>query len=615
MWITAECVDGDYADPVIDSEDDIAEPVEHRRISGHFAGTDIRFTFYLPPKDHWQGRFFHSVYPLDDEHASARAIEFAAASGGYVVQTNSSGGYRADAAAAKYSRTVAQRYYDTADRIFGYIWGGSGGSFQTIAAMENSTGVWDGGVPFIVGDPSSIPNNFFSRAKARLVLGDKAAQIGDAVAPGSYADPYVGLDDAQRQVLREITDLGMPLRAWEDGAYVLGLQAPDGLLGFATQMKEVDPTYLDDFWSQPGYLGTEKSALGDRIRAARINHQSTITNIERGPHGTRVTLDAVPATDYDGMVDFTVGHEDRERAPATAKLDDSGVLTLADEQSGAPLQIGAEVSIDNHWYLALLDYTRHQVPQRAGFDAYDQYRWPDGSPRYPQRPLHAGSLISESVSGGGTHTGNIHGKVIAVSNLLDADAFPWHGDWYRRQVQQALGARFDDNFRLWFNDNADHQAEGRTPRLIDYTGILERALRDVAAWAETGRPPAASTRYSVSGSQIEVPAAAAERRGVQPVVELTADGEGRAEVVTGQPVRLQAIVDIPPGAGKVSEVAWNPTGDGGFVTDTALARTVSFDRPGIYFPAVRVTLRRDDDGPAPFADVLALGRVRVVVLP
>lgn len=614
MWITADCMDGEYADPVIDSEDDIAEPVGHRRISGHFAGTDIRFTFYLPPKSHWQGRFFHSVYPLDDEHATARAIEFAAASGGYVVQTNSSGGYRADAAAAKYSRTVAQRYYDTADRIFGYVWGGSGGSYQTIAAMENTSGVWDGGVPFIVGDPSSIPNNFFARAKTRLVLQDRAAQIGDAVAPGGDTDPYSGLDEAQRQVLHEITALGMPLRAWEDSAYVMGLDAPDGLLGFATQLKELDPTYLDDFWSQPGYLGTEKSALGDRIRAARIDHQSTITDIERSPKGTRVTLAAVPATDYDGMVDITVGH-DQEHPPATAKLDDSGFLTLADDQSGAPLRIGAEVRIDNRWYLALLDYPRHQVPQRAGFDAYDQYRWPDGSPRYPQRPVHAGSLISESVSGGGTHTGNIHGKVIAISNLLDADAFPWHGDWYRRQVHQALGDRFDDNFRVWFNDNADHHAPGRTPRLIDYTGILERALRDVAAWAETDQAPAASTRYDVAGSQIEVPAAAADRRGVQPVVELTADGDTRAEVVTRQPVRLQATVGIPTGAGNVSEIAWNPTGDGGFVTGTDLAITVSFDRPGIYYPAVRVTVRRGADGPAPFADVGALGRVRVIVLP
>lgn len=53
----------------------------------------------------------------------------------------------------------------------------------------------------------------------------------------------------------------------------------------------------------------------------------------------------------------------------------------------------------------------------------------------------------------------------------------------------------------------------------------------------------------------------------------------------------------------------------GFSSGTDLTRTVTFDRPGIYFLAVRVTLRRADDLPAPFVDVGVLGRVRVVVLP
>ena len=129
---------------------------------------------------------------------------------------------------------------------------------------------------------------------------------------------------------------------------------------------------------------------------------------------------------------------------------------------------------------------------------------PDGQPLYPQRPLEIGPLISRSVTGGGTHTGDIHGKVIVVDNLLDTDAFPWHADWYAAQVRQALGDRFDDNFRVWYNDNADHIGP-RTPRLVDYNGILQQALRDVSAWAEQGIAPPRSTRYEVVDSQVSVP--------------------------------------------------------------------------------------------------------------
>ena len=124
-------------------------------------------------------------------------------------------------------------------------------------------------MPFIVGVPTSIPNNFFVRAFARFVLAGKAAQIADAVAPGGSGDPFAGLDDLERSVLLEVTRMGVPLRAWEDYRYVLGLDAPDGLLGFGGTVRAIDPMYVNDFWTKPGYVGTEQSALGDLFRAAR----------------------------------------------------------------------------------------------------------------------------------------------------------------------------------------------------------------------------------------------------------------------------------------------------------------------------------------------------------
>jgi hypothetical protein len=561
MFVTADCVDPLYNQPVIDSEVDLTTPIPHHRVSGHFEGTEKRFTFYFPPESQWDGRFFHLVYPLDDENAEdgvppdfgpPARIASGADSGAYTVQTNGGGGYRVDAAAAKFSETVAARYYGTDRRIYGYIYGGSGGSYQTIGAIENTSGVWDGAVPFIIGVPTSIPNNFFVRAFARFVLGDEAAEIADAVAPGGSGDPYAGLDDLERSVLREVTRMGVPLRAWEDYRYVLGLDAPDGLLGFGGTVRAIDPTYVSDFWTEPGYAGTEQSALGDLLRAARTG------------------------------------------------------------------------DVDTDWNLALLTYHRHQVPRRAGFYAFDQFRDASGQPRYPQRPLEIGPLISASVTGGGTHTGNVHGKVITVVNLLDTDAFPWHGDWYAAQVRQALGDRFEDTFRIWYNDNADHISPPRTHRLVQYDGILQQALRDVAAWAEDGVAPPRSTRYSVTDSQVSVPADAADRRGIQPVVDLTVKGNrggDRVEVTAGQPVTFKASIQVPPHAGKVVATDWDFAGTGNFVPvpfgrpkpKVQVQTTFSYTSPGTYYAALRVTAHPDGDVATPFARVQNLDRVRIVV--
>lgn len=626
VQVTAECVDPSHGEPVIESETDRAEPVPHHRVSGHFAGSGKKFTFAYPPKELWEGRFFQSVYPLIDEKPGDDVLRFASASGGYVVQTNGGGGYKVDAAAAKFAKVVAARYYGSPQRIYGYIWGGSGGSYQTIAAMENTVGVWDGAVPFIVGDPTSIPNNFFARALARLVLQDKASLIADAVSPGGSGDPRGGLDEAEQEVLSEVTKLGVPLRAWGDYEYVLGLNDPMGLLGFATQIKTMDPTYADDFWTRPGYLGTEDSELGRRIRAAKIDHVARISLVERDARGipTKLVLDSVPAAAYSAPLDLRL--EGSTPAQVQGSLDrTTKTVSLAegnDARTLDGLNAGAALRVDNRWYVALAAYPRYQVPDAAGgFASYDQYRNRDGAPRYPQRRL-SGPVISAGVSGGGTHTGRINGKVIVISNLLDTDAFPLHGDWYSRQVKRALGASYDDHFRLWHNDNADHIAPGRTNRLIDYSGILQQALRDVSAWVETGQPPAPSTKYTITDGQVEVPGKAADRRGIQPVVDLTADGAHRLDVAAGVPVRLHATVEVPPGAGTIVGVDWDPLGTGDFAAAPVtvppleyleVTRAFTYPRPGIYIAQLRASAQRSGDASDPFTRVDNLGRVRIVV--
>lgn len=628
MWVTADCVDSLYSHPVIDSEIDLTTSVPIHKVSGHFEGTNKKFNFYFPPKSQWKGRFYHYVYPLISENAEDNAISFGADSGAYTVQTNGGSGYRVDAAAAKFSKTVAARYYGSSSRVYGYIWGGSGGSYMTISAIENTSGVWDGAVPFIPGTPTSIPNNFFVRAFARFVLADKAPQIADAVSPGGSGDPYVGLNEDEQAVLQEVTQLGVPLRGWMDNSYLLGLNDPQGLLGFAGTVRALDPTYANDFWSKPGYLGTEQSSLGDMFRAAKIDQMVGISQVTRNGENvpTSLMIDNAPASPKFPVLDFTL-----YAADGTTKIGTlSGSLNAATKvftiASGNQENVlnainnNAKLQIDNQWPLALLTYHRHQVPSQPGFSAWDQFRAPDGTPLYPQRPMEIGQLIAQSVTGGGTYTGSVNGKVIVVTNLLDVDAYPWDGDWYSQRVKANLGPSYDDNFRIWYNDYADHVAP-HNAFLVDYLGILEQALRDVSTWAEQGVAPAHSTRYEMVGNQVSIPANAAVRRGIQPVVDLTVKGTDRIDISSGQTVTFKAKIQVPTGAGKVVNTAWDFLGNGNFTTTTfgtpkqtvEVSMTYQYTKPGVYFPALRATSQREGDANTPFAKIQNLGRVRVVV--
>lgn len=215
ILVTANCTDSDYV-AVIDSETDETSPISHRKVSGHFNGTESLFNIYLPANGVWEGRFFQFVYPTHTENATDETIAFGADSGGYTIQINGGTGYRADAAAAKFSREVAAEYYKHEGRIHGYIYGGSGGSLQTSGALENTEGVWNGAVPIVQAIPISFMNNPTPRGLAGLVLGNKSDEIEDALKPGGSMDPYVGLNPVQHQILEEVTQLGNPILSWQD---------------------------------------------------------------------------------------------------------------------------------------------------------------------------------------------------------------------------------------------------------------------------------------------------------------------------------------------------------------------------------------------------------------
>lgn len=639
ILVTGDCIDPRFNTPYVDVEEERTTPVPHRYVHGGFIGTDAKFSFYFPPKEQYQRRFFQNTHQLlTSENTSPYNIGMAVATGAYFVQTNiggaerattteqavfgkldpTVGGYRVNAEAAKYSRIVAARIYGE-HRPYGYLYGGSGGAFQTISSAEHTSGVWDGFVPYVMGSPNSIPGVLTVRVHALRVLRmrNRFPAIMDAIDPGGSSNPYDGLNEEERAALEEATRLGFPPRGWWNHETMTG--GPLGLV--AGYVPLLDASYVDDFWSKPGYLGADPTSS---VARARIRHDATVVDVVNGPQ-KRLRLSSVPPGDLTGAdLVITTGANAGKSIPLGAATGDVvGVGFGANPAIANSIHSGDRVKIDNSWYLALQTYHRHQVP------APDMYGWKQfhdskGAPIYPQRQVLIGPIGAMN-GAGSLQSGRITGKMIAVEALMDIDALPWQADWYRTKVKDALGSRIDESFRLWFIDHAQHTPPAGVPaqaRTVSYQGVLEQALRDVSAWVERGVRPPTNTRYSVVESQVQVPAQAAQRGGIQPVVSLKANGRERADAAVGEPVTFVAEIVVPPGTGKVVAAEWDLLGVGDYPVAGQLAAasasarvktTYAYSKPGTYFPVIRATSQRDGDAKSPYARVQNLGRVRVVV--
>jgi hypothetical protein len=302
---------------------------------------------------------------------------------------------------------------------------------------------------------------------------------------------------------------------------------------------------------------------------------------------------------------------------------DLAVIDMPDlDKALSALRAGDTVHVDNSNFLAAQTYHRHQVPGPE-YPVWDQFRDADGTPIPPQRPFQLAPLFAAGAAGS-LPTGRIGGKMIAVACLLDREAFPWQADWYRTRVTEHLGATVDDDFRLWYVDNAlhaDSECQEHPNHTVSYLGVLHEALRSLADWVEKDIPPASHTKYEISDGQVLVPDSAFERGGMQPVVHVTADGGRRAESTAGTGVTLKVTAEAPPGAGPVVRIQWDLDGDGTYEIDeiTEATSRLTLERhhvyagPGTHFVTVRVSAQRDADPDTPFARVDNLDRVRIVV--
>ncbi|RRJ64629.1 hypothetical protein EHV15_18125 [Paenibacillus oralis] len=662
--------DPQFQHPYVDIDEWRDVPVRHRYIHGGFEGDETRFSFYFPKKESYEGRFFQPVSPVQGSENAAQSLEeavdnkigFAISSGGYLVETNMGGPsdditkvYRASAAVALYSRVKAVEIYGP-HRPYGYIYGGSGGGYKTISFMENTTGVWDGAVPFVIGSPVSIPNVFSARIQAMRLLWNKFPQILDAMEPGGNGDMYAGLNEEERQVLDEVTRMGFPPKAWfvyqeiGDGALTVLLPA----------VLQMDPSYFEDFWTVPGYQGADPNSS---VCRARLQHRMVITEViwPRKHEGSaedrstnmgvdeawkmlkeaeetvpKLRVETVPQGDVylDGaFIRVVSGNAAGLKIPFGRIEGD--IITIESSlgfyttvQALEQLQPGDEIILDNSDYLAIQTYHRHQMPT-PDFYVWDQFRNADGDPIYPQRSFQVGPAIAFG-GAGSLQSGKFEGKMIVVEALMDESAFPWQADWYRTKVKEHLGEEFDNRFRLYFIDRALHadsssQSTLQALHYVSYIPALNQALRDLCAWVERGGTPPSNTRYKVIDGQVIVPDNATEREGIQPVITLSANGKERAEVSLQEAVTFRAEIEVPPGTGKVTFAKWDFYGEATFEiegkvihlnnegTRAVVETTHSFSKPGTYFPVLRAASQREGNVQDIYTQILNLSRVRVVV--
>ncbi len=672
--LITKTIDPIFSLPYVDIDEWRDKPVRHRYVHGGFKGTDTRFSFYLPEEGNYQGRFFQYVTPVPDSENLSQGgegegdrIGFSLTHGAYFVETNGGGkaamatygsgidpligAYKANAACAQYSKVIAKQMYSE-HRTFGYIFGGSGGAYRTIGAIENTDGVWDGAVPFVVGSPMAIPNMFTIRMHAMRVLKDKFPQIMDAIQPGGSGDMYAGLNEEETAALKEATKMGFNPKSWfnHEG---MGIHA-FGVLYVGMTM--ADPGYFTDFWTKPGYLGYDEP---ESFKGYRIQHKAQITkgitvseahslgldvqamagqahgtadkawqNIDKKAEALPVALELnrnMPEVQFlGGDLIIKSGEAAGQSLPLRSIKDNKVVLGVVSDDILAKIEAGDEVIVDNSNFLAAQTYHRHQVP-RKGYPVWDQFRDSVGNPIYPQRPMILGPLFAKAASGV-LPKGKIKGKVILLESLWDTEALPWQGDWYRKQVEKRLGDQTDSNFRIWYTDHANHADfvnPGDPNYLVSFLGVLQQALLDLSAWVEKGIVPPPSTNYEIVDGQVVVPDSAKERKGIQPIVHLKANGSERADIKAGETVRLTGQIEIPINTGKIVNIEWDFEGIGEFqfkdkinnIQDTKIDIKAkhTFTKTGTYFPVVRITTQREGDQKTPYTLIRNIGKVRVVV--
>ena len=543
------------------------------------------------------------------------------------------------------------------------MWGGSGGGRRSPLCLENAPDVFDGALPFMGGGnvvpfpatekvKSAQPIAFASMFNVQRLLrhGDKPARLVDAMQPGGSGDPFEGLNSHEREELVYLYEQGFP---FGDEHMIF---SPMGQIwlwtSIADLLVEQDPTYFDNFWTKPGYIGHDLPSAVERdvidvvttVTKAITVHDLMTDPAYEAPEFMMArmmatimggdTPEKVFAIEIAGLPDGYRLGAGVQLVSGAAKgrqlyaLATAGDVFMCDGHGDANLlrfdgvRAGDDVHVDNRKFLAFCYFHRHHVMDDPQFDGLKL----NGVPIYPQHPVPYMSPLM-----GVPYTGQYEGKLLWVHHTHDSSLWPSQGIVYEAAVLEAQGAAAAaEKFRLQWTEHAEHidpamlpssPTRATTTWLIDYMPIIEQGLVDLIRWVEEGVAPP-RTAYEYDHGQVTLPDTAAERGGIQPVVAVTVNGSERADVKVGEAVNLEVVAEVPAGTGSIISVEWDFDGMGAFPvrdevdgSDVAikLSQTHAYDAPGTYFATARVCSHRESDVNAEFRRLPNVASVRVVV--
>jgi hypothetical protein len=659
--------DASFGRAFIDKDEWRDKPVRHRYLHGGFDGNHTRFSFYLPPQEKYQARILQYLEGGSGGNETFLAIpngltltwhEFAYEELGAMLIESNQGHFPlegtgfhndlylfgASAETARFAKWLSGKLFG-AETHHTYVFGGSGGGHRSIQCIMRAPDVYHGAVPQVAGVNPGVFWSAFGNV-VTMIDATKMRGVVDAMEPGGSGDPYVGLSSLEREALADALRLGCPRNA-------VNQLYPISPFPFTFyNVREQDPEYFENFWTKPGYQGADTPELfNSRLVNIKIEVQRMVGPDEAAKASLLFRLSAsagaTPQTNAGIVVDY----------PDPAKLFMARVIVANGKAKGRELVVsdvsngllipfgqvipelfdgvepGDEVQIDNRQWIAFTQYYKYAAEHTIPALSRPEQRTPtelarvavDGVPVYPQTKT-ANYDLDQVVA--------FPGKMIYIGATADIYIWLTFITPMDRMLRDVLGPNADDQYRLWWVDNATHGAPllatFSTPehdpalwetRLVDRDSANAQALRDIVAWVEHGRAPPASDRYELSADNaLLLPSTAAERRGIQPVVKAIANGQVRAEVRVGEPVKLEGFGEVPPGAGSVVEAAWDFESKNlwahkaivdGKQHSVRLTAEHAYDTPGTYFPSFRVGSHRD--GKTGRFPVNNLTRVRVVV--
>jgi hypothetical protein len=409
----------------------------------------------------------------------------------------------------------------------------------------------------------------------------------------------------------------------------------------ADALEEQDPSYFENFWTKPGYVGFDHPELvaHDVINTrATVSRLLTATDILEDPRFLQPEFQNMRI-----WVPIMAAHANSAYdVPMVAELEGieggyplgSGVRVLTGRAAGRQLYAqqavgnvffcdgegdanllrftdvlpGDEVQVDNRKFLAYHYFASHHLMEDIQFDA-----------------------LQSALMGVG-YSGQYNEKLIWVHHTHDSSLWPPQGIIYRDAVRGAQGeAGARERFRLRWIENAEHGPAIMMPSqpnrashtwLIDYMPFIEQSIKDLIDWVEQGIEPA-ETVFDFRDNRVVLSRDATERQGIQATIAVSANDAIRAEVAVGEPVTLELRATVPPGAGTIVEAEWDFDGHGSFpfkhpeVDGTAasvtLTTTHTFDHPGEYFVTGRVHSHREGDITSTSRRIANVAQARVVV--